>query len=231
VAPEELEYRDGGIWYNRKKRIDLIYKRALWKELSVVDNSGLINAYLDNNVCVVNSLNSRNVGNKFLSALLHSDSFVKEHLVDQLSMFELDQLNEVKRYSPKTFYWSETGKYKITEDQQKKIFDEPHKYVYKSFHGHGSKEVTIGLNEINYSEILRELLLKRNYIAQEFAPHGLAKFPVVDGFSVPKWIQKHFILGAYIINGKCIAIEAKVGSIPITINSTGCYRTTVLPIM
>ena len=230
VPPEELEYKNGVLWYKRNKKVDLIYKRALWKELGKAKSDDLFNAYLENNVCIVNSLTSRNIGNKYLTALLHSKRFKDKYFYNNLSGEEIEQVKEISEYFPTTYCWSDKGPIKITNNQKNSILETPYEFAFKSFQGYGSKEVHIGPNLDNPSETLDELIKSGNYIAQKFVPHGIGDFPVIDGHSKIKWIHTNFIIGAYVIDGKCVAMEAKVVEPPISINSKGHYRTTVLPV-
>lgn len=77
----------------------------------------------------------------------------------------------------------------------------------KSFHGFGGQEVVIGYTTDRPQATFKSLWNK-GYILQEYVPHGRTQVAHAqkDGIA---WEYHDFILGAYVIDGKCRAIEAK----------------------
>ena len=67
-------------------------------------------------------------------------------------------------------------------------------------------------------------VLGSHYVVQDYIPHGQLAVPMVQGDHVD-WRTEYFILGAYVIGGECVAIEAKTkGKLPVTMNVSAARR-------
>ena len=71
----------------------------------------------------------------------------------------------------------------------------------------------------------------KSYIAQRRCEHGFAEIPEPIDAPQINWSSLRFILGVYVIDGKGVAIEAKVAKdIPININQRGPRRGYRMPV-
>lgn len=209
--------------------IDLVYKRILWSDMNEEFSESaqaLNDAYLKQSICIVNSPGSRMAGSKLIFSILKSQNVIDIFAACNLKLNN-DEINLINNNIPETFYWGDApsplcclGSSKI-----RKICNEAYKYVLKSFHGYGGKDVVIGaFAEKSYDSFYNRL--DKGYIIQEFLPHNLVRIATWNDGEV-SWDNKYFILGAYVVNGKCIGIEAKVShELPINMN-TGGARTSV----
>ncbi len=233
--PDELDFIDGNLVVRKtKKKIDLVYKRVLWndffeyenKSKIEVNNNPFFKAYKNNSVCMVNSLNSWLAGNKLSLAVMKTDSFEKELKENNIELLKSEK-EIIKNNIPETYIWSD----KYVEKQT--IMDKIDSFIIKSFTGFGSKEFVMGGKD---SDIKGTFLKQINngYILQKKLEHGKSLIPIKTKNGLD-WHNWSFILGAYVINGKCVALEAKFAEKPpITMNydkndNPVAYRTAVFP--
>ena len=214
--------------------IDLVYKRILWEDFSKAHEASkeaLSQAFLSNSVAVVNSLGSRMAGNKLILTLLKSKRFI-ERLSELGYPISSDERKVIDENMPRSSLWGDLPSSLLGENDEAVKYDilnKPYEYVLKSLHGYGGDGVLIGC-DIERPVSIFESKWNGGYIAQEYIPHGRALMPVYREGSV-KWEHHHYILGAYVINGKCVAIEAKSSpSLPINMKQ-GAYRTAVFSTM
>jgi len=221
----QLLSSDGGV------PIDLVYKRILWGDFSKSHPSSknaLSEAFLSNSVSVVNSLGSRMASNKLILALLKSKKLVK-HLDELGHSLSEGELKVIEDNFPESSIWGDIPTH-LAEDIEDKavkdsILNEPYKYVLKSFHGYGGDEVLIGCDRERPRSLFEDAWGK-GYVSQEYIPHGRALMPIYEGNKIV-WEYQYYILGAYVINGKCVAIEAKISpEFPINMKQ-GASRTSV----
>jgi hypothetical protein len=232
--PDELDYINGSLIVKKtEEKIDLVYKRVLWNDLLErnqteleINDIPLIAAYKDNNVCMVNSLNSWLAGNK-LSLALMKDSAFKEKLKENkisLTQFEDEVVNE---NIPETYRWDKESVNKT------KILNSLDQYIIKSFTGYGAKQFITGRNDAETKKAFDEEFNKK-WILQKKIDHGRFIIPIKINKET-YWRNWSFIVGAYVINGKCVALEAKFAEKPpITMNydehnNPVGYRTAVFP--
>ncbi len=235
LAEHSLACRDGKLFSsNGSLPIDLVYKRILWTDL-LKSHSGteeaLTEAFNRDYSCIVNSLGSRMAGNKMFMAMLKAPEFVGwlDEVGERLTGAEQAV---IENHVPETYVWGDTPpdpQWKQDDHIKHEIIDEPYRFVLKSYHGYGGHEVVIGCEKERPQSAFEDLW-NQGYIAQEYVPHGRALMPIFDHGKV-KWEYHYFILGAYVIGGKCVAIEAKTSrSLPINMTNSA-LRTAVFPTM
>ncbi|MEP1487481.1 MAG: gamma-glutamylcyclotransferase family protein [Algibacter sp.] len=233
--PDELDYIDGHLIVKKtKKKIDLIYKRVLWNDFfdyenkseSEIYNNPFFVAYKNNSVCMVNSLNSWLAGNKLSLALMKDDLFNEKLKKHKIKLTDLEK-NIINKNIPETYIWDEKF------IQKSKIMNNIDSYIIKSFTGFGSKEFVMGGKDSDIkSSFLKQM--NKGYIVQEKLEHGKSLVPIKTKDKT-NWLNWSYIIGAYVINGKCVAIEAKFAEKPpITMNYDAkghpvAYRTAVFP--
>jgi hypothetical protein len=230
--PEELSYEEGTGLVVSGQPVDLVYKRILWSHLADPDDATMVRAEkaivhgnLSGHVAIVNSLGSRMTGNKLLMALLQDAESEDRFRASGLELDEVDRI-VLARNMPLTRTWE-------TQDEAliEKVMAAPEAFALKSFNGYGAREVIIGA-QVEAPERRRTFrnLLSKGYIVQEIVPHGRTIAPVLNQHKVD-WKPQNFILGAYVIGGRCVAVEAKwSATTPISMNS-GASRTAVLPLI
>jgi hypothetical protein len=233
--PDELAF-DGEHLLDKKtkKRIDLVYKRLLVSVAFSNHNDSIKNipedplyaAYRNNSICMVNSIRTSLMGNKLSMAIL-KDQHLSIHMKENGMLLKEKEKAVIESYLPKTYIW-------IDQYVRKSDFiDKVDNYILKSFNGYGSLDFVAG-RKIPEVILEFEKLFNKQYVIQEKINHGRAKVPIVSNSS-NDWQSWNFILGAYLVKGKCIGLEAKFAAKPpITMNydRTGKpvgYRTAVFP--
>jgi len=233
LATNSLECRDNGLFLsNRHIPIDLVYKRILWNDLlksHTGSEQALTESFNKNYTCIVNSLGARMAGNKMLLAMIKAPEFI--HWLGNIGEKLTDEeLNTIENFIPKTYIWGDTPdslNWKQNIYIRTDIIGEPYRFVLKSYNGYGGHEVVIGC-EKERPQAVFEGLWNKGYIAQEYVPHGRALMPIYYDGKI-SFEYHYYILGAYIIDGKCAAIEAKTSrNLPISMNNNA-FRTSVFP--
>ena len=234
VDMENLRYRaeHKELTDEEGRPIDAVYKRILWQDAIDLDMGGrddpLCQAYLDDAVYVMNSFRSRLVGSKLNMAIAWSPSFKADCARNDIELTR-EELDALEKYIPETILW-----------EAKELDDRPAKGLYdcvmgnisdwvlKGFHGKGGKEFIDGRSDpLEFQRAWSSQ--DRSHIAQRREEHGLLDVPVVDEQRHREitWRRYPYTLGAYVIDGKCVAIEAKVAEeAPINVNQ-GALRTPV----
>ena len=224
--PEDLRARDHGLFVD-DQRIDLIYKRVLWKDLAQSHDEKLqrveadiMQCYRRDAVCVVNPLGSRLVGSKYLFAVMCDPEFEQRLQACNIELTDEEQ-DVIRNNVPWTRNWQNAS-----DELQDRVFGNLDQYVVKSYAGFGGEEVELG-NLIDRPKGTFRSRIAGENIVQEIVRHGSVTVPIVKQGDV-YWERLSMILGAYVIDGECVGIEAKVSeSLPISIRQ-GALRTAVL---
>ena len=214
--------------------IDAVYKRLLWQEAIDIGFGGLddplCRAYLDNAVYVMNSFRSRLAGSKLNMAIAKSHRFPEQCAAIDLEL-TAREIKALQEYIPETMLWGPSAlDDRSSDDLKSMVMNDVTDWVLKVFHGKGGEDFIDGAPSRDISPIhkFQATWAKEDYIVQRQQDHGVVKIPVVENpqFGVA-WQRYPFILGAYVIDGKCVAIEAKTHDrIPINVNQ-GAQRTAV----
>jgi hypothetical protein len=223
--PEDLTVVNGKLQYLAKD-LDVVYKRVLWsdhsdaKDLQMAQaEARMFDAHRRRAACFVNSFGCQLAGNKFLFAVMKDPGF--EARLDRSGLALSDDERKVlDENMPFARVW-EAG----DDSLKSSVLDEPENYVLKDFQGHGAQGVLMG-DHIETPERKFEDLLDKGFIVQERVNHGSAQMPAsMDGKL--RWARNYFILGAYVIAGRSVAVEAKVqADVPISMTE-GANRTAV----
>ena len=198
--PEDLTLSSTGeLLHNHRTPIQLVYKRALWRDLQNEGGQALLTAGANGTVGIANSLFGRLSGNKRLLADLSrsgSEGFFPETYVAAKS--ETDLREEVRR--------------------------NPDDWVLKGFRGFGGKEflaAEVGHNQANWRQEVDDIFDQDSptHIVQRRQQHGHFTIETEHPRTVSRMKA---IFGAYVIAGKCVGIEAKLGNeLPISMNNRG----------
>ena len=228
---EDLRYREDHkeLVDNLDRPIDAVYKRLLWQDANTIGMGGLstplCRAYQDDSVFVMNSFRSRLVGSKLNLAIAKSPSF--EARCNDIGIDLTDDERDVLENNiPETHLWAPISlDDRDPEELKAYVMADVTNWVLKVYHGKGGQDFIPGAP--SHDVPARESFLRSwqagDHIAQRHQEHGMASVPVLGDW--PQGIVWHrypFILGAYVIDGKCVALEAKVDStIPINVGRGG----------
>lgn len=175
---------------------------------------------------MVNSLRTSLMGNKLSMAVL-KDKNLSTHLKEHgLSLGDKEKA-VIERNLPETHIWGQPYV------EMNGFIEQAEKYILKSFNGYGSMDFVAG-RKIPAVRHEFQQLFNKQYIIQEKINHGKAKIPLVSKL-LKDWHSWNFILGAYLVKGKCVGLEAKFAAKPpITMNYDRAgnpvgYRTAVFP--
>ena len=209
--------------------IDAVYKRLLWQEANAMGMGGesdpLCRAYLDDAVFVMNSFRSRLVGSKLNLAIAKSPSF--EARCNAMGMELTDDEREaLENNIPETLLWAPTSlDDRGAEELKAYVMSGITNWVLKGYHGKGGQEFIDGApsRDVPPRDKFLELWEAGTHIAQRHQEHGMASVPIFENWQQGTvWNRYPFILGAYVIDGKCVAVEAKVDKeIPINVGRGG----------
>lgn len=206
--------------------VDVIYKRALIQDLEnekYVQCFHLIRDAINKGwVCCINSLRSRLSGTKVLLAMM-SDTHFQEKYLKNIPQKQQDVLDSC---IPKAEIWDTA----LLNTTKERVFKNINHYILKSFDGYGGGGVFLGSNTAKTRKQFEDALKDKDsgYIVQKKKPHGRALMPIVSHGKV-RWRYMYYVLGAYVIDGQCIAIEAKYSDTP-KVNLKNGFRTAVFPV-
>ena len=209
--------------------IDAIYKRLLWQEAIAIGMGGLddplCRAYLDNSVFVMNSFRSRLTGSKLNMAIAKTPSFEARCNGIGIQLTD-DERDVLENNIPETLLWGPASlDDRGPEDLKPYVMDNITDWVLKRHHGMGGQEFINGAPPTGSPAVVafQERWDDGRFIAQRRQEHGTVSTPVHEGRQRGTvWDRYPFILGAYVIEGRCVAIEAKFAKdIPININQGG----------
>ena len=228
---KDLRYREDHkeLVDSSDRPIDAVYKRLLWQEANTIGMGGLSDplcrAYLDDSVFVMNSFRCRLVGSKLNLAIAKSPSF--EARCNDIGIDLTDDERDVLENNiPETHLWAPISlDDRDPEELKAYVMADITNWVLKGYHGKGGQEFIAGAP--SHDVPARESFLRSweagDHIAQRHQEHGMASVPIPETW--PQGIVWHrypFILGAYVIDGKCVAVEAKVDAeIPINVGRGG----------
>ncbi len=225
VEPNQLATENNKILFNNKP-VDLIYKRILWQDLIEFPEAekNILNAFRCMEVCVVNSLGSRLIGNKFLFSVIKDDHiFGKEF--DNIDILVSRDRYKTISYIPWTVDYNDCSK----EDNLRIEKNLDH-FVFKPFHGFGGDGIIFGESWKPSNGDIKKLKGK-DYIAQKKIRHGKSLMPECDENECSSFVFNNYVIGAYVIGGRCIALEAKLSKTTNIINVTNdAARTPILTI-
>lgn len=175
--PRELEYRGGKLWAG-ERHITLVYRRVLLHELldKADEAAGLLQAYRDGAICMVNSPRSKLLHKKALFALLTD------------GRLDLPLTEEERDVVETCIPWTRLMKpgrttYRGREiDLERFVVDSQERLVLKPADDYGGKGVILGW-ETSPDAWARaiETSQERLHVVQERVPMPQGRFPVWDG--------------------------------------------------
>ena len=227
----DLRYREDHkeLVDNSGRPIDAVYKRLLWQDAIGIGMGGLddplCRAYLDNSVFVMNSFRSRLAGSKLNMAIAKSPSFEARCNDIGIDLTD-DERDALEKNIPETLLWGSTPlDHRGAEELKARVMSDVTDWVLKGYHGKGGQEFIDGApsRDVPPVDKFQDSWKTGGYIAQRHQDHGMASIPLVDNRQHGTvWSRYPFILGAYVIDGRCVAVEAKVDrDIPINVNRGG----------
>lgn len=212
--PSELTFEKNKLRTTKRRLpIDVVYRRALWNTiLAKPDHQGakaLLDAYMQGTVHIENGFSAQMVGNKAIMAIVKSPDFNDNVIQGAIRLSDYDQA-VIRDNIPGTWFWGGNG------ELRSRVLARPERYVLKSCGGYGAMEVIVGAICSSPAERFAAMWDK-GYVVQERVPHGVIEIPLCENDIRPQ--RLYFILGAYLVDGKCVAIDAKLkAKIPVTMN-------------
>ena len=220
---QDLRYRDDHreLTDASGRPIQAVYKRLLWQEANDIGMGGLdsplCRAYVDDAAFVMNSFHSHLAGSKLNMAVAKSPSFEARCNDIGIDLTE-DEGYVLQHNMPETFLWGpESIDDSDPQEVKSLIMSDVTNWVLKGYHGKGGQEFIDGAppNDIPPVDKFLSAWETGGYIAQRHQDHGVVDMPVYDSRQLGTvWGRYPFILGAYVIDGKCVGIEAKFADEP-----------------
>ncbi len=178
--PRDFEERDDGLYLNNR-RVDMIYKRVILKELVSNPDAGVVSsAYRAGKVCMANSPRSVIVGNKKILAAIR-----RPEIMAQLSQL---QREAVRRFVP----WTEILRDDKVEfhgflvNLKDFVMDNKDQLVLKAAQSYGGKDVFLGFETSaeDWANLVEKHIEGNAWIVQELVKIPKELFPEVDGDNV-----------------------------------------------
>lgn len=178
--PRDLELRGTELWF-KDRRVDLIYKRVIVKELvEDPDARPLGEAYKAGTVCMVNPPRSVIVGNKKILAFLRRP--------EVLARMTAEERKAIMDYVP----WTEVLRDDKAEFQgfwvglKDFVIDNQDKLVLKAAQSYGGKDVFLGFetDADKWQELVDKHIEGEHWIVQQLVQIPKELFPQVEGGNV-----------------------------------------------
>ncbi|HND77471.1 MAG TPA: circularly permuted type 2 ATP-grasp protein, partial [bacterium] len=176
VDPRDLTYEKGRLMAG-KKEIDLVYKRILTNDCveKPEETKALVQAYRDQNVCMINPFRAKLVHKKSMFAVLTHEKNQK--------LFNGEELSVVLKHIP----WTRMLRDEITYFNGKQIdlldYVSTYKnnFVIKPNDEYGGKGVCLGMEATDqqWSAVLHEAKNGEHYVVQELVKIPKQPFPTV----------------------------------------------------
>ncbi len=196
--PRDLTYEN-----NRLRRgateIDLVYKRILTNDCveKPDETKALVGAYLNHDVCMINSFRAKIVHKKSLFAVLTHE---KNH-----HLFTAEELAVISRHIP----WTRMIRNEHTSyngqriDLVEYVTQYKDRFVIKPNDEYGGKGVSLGkeTTQENWNNVVREALSGEPYVTQEIVAIPRVPFPVVENGRL-KYVDMVVDLDPYVFGPK-----------------------------
>ncbi len=207
VDPRELKFKDGKL-YHEDFRVDLIYRRVIFKELWAhrKEAGDLLKAYMKGKVCVVNPFRSKLAANKAVLSILSNPAYDFLFTPEEIAIREKHIPWTRRVVDAKKFYG---GKKDFLKEL---ILEHQESLVLKPAEGYGGKDVQIG-NETSKADwektLLRAMRADENWVVQEFVPIPTMSVPVLKKTGV-KIVEKKVNLNPFVFGGRYAGSMARL---------------------
>jgi len=206
--PRALKLVNGRLEY-KGFPIDLIYRRAIFKELMTkIDEVGdFLKADHDGKVCVVNPLRSRLASNKSIMAIMTNQKEFRD-------IFSDDENQIIKKHIPwtrrvvdmQTFYEGNSIFLK------KHIISHKDNLVLKPGDGYGGKDVAIGCetDEDTWSNLVGRILRNNeDWVVQRYVEISQMTVPIIDG-DIVRMANKKYNLNPFVFASRYAGSVARL---------------------
>ncbi len=178
--PREMELRDDGLYF-QDKRVDLVYKRVIVKELVHEPNAqALAEAYKRGQICMVNPPRSVIPGNKkILAALRRPDVLRRLNAQERQAVADFVPWTEVFRDEKVEFMGFTVNLADFVRDNKDQL-------VLKAAQSYGGKDVFLGFEtaQEDWEALMDKHLADGTWIVQRLVPIPKELFPQIDGDQV-----------------------------------------------
>lgn len=178
--PRDMTHEADGLYLNGR-RVDVVYKRVISKELALdPDSGGLRDAYIQGKVCMLNSPRSVIVGNKKILAAIRRPEI--------LAKFNGIERDAIRDYVP----WTETLDDRKAEfhgflvNLRDFVLDNKDKLVLKAAQSYGGKDVFLGFetDAKDWESLMEKHIDEGTWIVQQLVSIPKELFPVLHEDSV-----------------------------------------------
>ncbi len=176
--PRDFETRDDGL-YLGDRRVDLIYKRVIVKELVADDDAkGMGQAYVDGKVCLVNSPRSVIVGNKkILAAIRLPEIMARLSPIERQAINDFVPWTEILRDDKVDFHGFKVNLRDFVLDNKEQL-------VLKAAQSYGGRDVFLGFetSDEDWAGLVDKHIEGGKWIVQQLVKIPKELFPEVkDG--------------------------------------------------
>ncbi len=234
----DITKEDDALWYQNQK-IDVLYKRAVALDLDGIEADAPaaeksapyalreVAGAEKPGTLILNDMFSRLIGNKQLFAHMCKKRDGEESKEkDEEKSKEKDSLPDLlKNALPATW-----NLFEHLTTKRDYIKDHPEEYIIKKSDAYGGSGIVL-TDDLNHWRLELQRIEKekdegggKRYIIQERMTGGRAYIPDTSG----RLDYVPFIVGAYLVDGKCLALEAKFSGDPIINLNQGASRAAVV---
>jgi len=207
--PRELKLRDGKL-YCGDFRVDLIYRRVIFKELWAhkKEAGDLLKAYAKGKVCIVNPFRSKLAANKAILSIMSNSAYD--------FLFTPEEIEIRDKYIPWTRRVIDAKKFYGGKNDYLKdlIIDHQKDLVLKPSEGYGGKDVMIGgeASKKAWSQVLERALRRdENWVVQEYVPIPTMKVPILKGNKV-QLVDKKVNLNPFVFGGNYVGSMSRLSN-------------------
>jgi len=209
-SPEQLQYENGRLRCGAFA-VDLVYKRVIINELLAAcdDSHPLIRAYVDGNVCLVNSFRCKMVHKKAVFALLTDNA--------NANWFTAREREVMRRTVPWTrrLRQQKTDYRGVEVDLVEYVREHPHQFVIKPNDDYGGRGISFGdgATSSEWDAALSQALAS-DYVVQEKVELQTEIFPI---FSESGWaLQPMYVdTNPFLFNGHAGGAMVRLSASPV----------------
>lgn len=219
IDPRDFDYSNGnllyrGVKYNTCVRCVKAQELLLYPE----ELKNFISAYLNRDMCMVNSFRSLFGSEKSLLSLLFDRNFYH--------YFTEKEIDAIEKYIPHTIRLSDENAFSSEGEEVNTgeyLLKNQENFVLKPSWGYGGKGVIIGkhVSEEKWKEEVNKLSGNKGWISQEYVNIPRMETPVITEKGTVEIKNKYFNLSPYVFGGKYVGSLGRISDEPVINVSAG----------